>query len=380
MGGSLSAKIADNELEAVKAKLNNLDWKAKSEPKITMFANILSDTELFQEKFFDAKKYLIKDLKEMMDIGVVKMDTDVNNNSGIYKQGSNKDFDKEFEKEIQEVQEAQQARNSWRVKLILTEMQTDELAVGIFVPLGRPKKNRYGMLHAALQIGPWMLEWNKSNLVVPRAVSSKYAVFVADVEFWSGQIVQEQMIEKVCKVCVDWNIHRKYDLNHSNCQTFVDEVLKELGHDKPFFEQGKLGATLKSIQNGSTSLVDDNGHLRFEYQYDERSEKHIITTHKELDDLCYSMIGVRDDPKQPEFPSDHFLLLRAFDRAFWLRFMDADSSTSTDYTAEERFEILHKCKESSRECYFGNPKSSGTILEENNKKKSSNSNGLHNKT
>lgn len=73
-------------------------------------------------------------------------------------------------------------RSAWRLKLILTDMQADDRVpffmkpfvaqasrvMKVFEILNQQSASLFGIVHAALLVGPWILDWNRDSLVVYR--------------------------------------------------------------------------------------------------------------------------------------------------------------------------------------------------------------------
>ena len=171
---------------------------------------------------------------------------------------------------------------------------------------------RYGVVHTALQVGPFIVDWNGGDLVLPRTRVN--AVLVAairmdniDRQGWAGRTlhaaadtadavldavsfgyhvrrVNARKLKTVAAYCVRWNRDKEYALHNCNCQTFVDGLLKELGLNYAFLERSPYAPLLRNIRDGN---VDDNNHPTMELTFQGR--RHVFATHADLDRFIASV-------------------------------------------------------------------------------------------
>jgi len=120
--------------------------------------------------------------------------------------------------------------NKLKLKLILTGL-SNNLPL---IPSLAYFQAEYGFTHAALQVGPWLVDWNQGELVVPRPMLSSHLHMVLDLE--STIDLNEENLKKVCKVISFWNNKIHYNMlagDHSkitcfgNCHAFVDYLLNQ---------------------------------------------------------------------------------------------------------------------------------------------------------
>lgn len=170
----------------------------------------------------------------------------------------------------------------------------------------------FGPLHAALQIGDVILEWNDSSLVVPHFCQHDDPLLKADTqqftewvdftlnqrsrmknpEKWlesKGQIelvmvkkIHDPIIEALVKLIVNYNSYHWYKLINHNCQHFVLDAFKVLQVNKPAFHfTGGLSKHLKTVKSGKSPSVP--------VQYKNHAELDLyVKEHKEKD-LLHSM-------------------------------------------------------------------------------------------
>jgi len=242
--------------------------------------------------------------------------------------GEDDDFKVEdIDFDVEDVQkESEQAHmkiaQSVKIKLVIAEIAKTDTQKAIRKMLSPvltkfDHQQQFGMFHSALVVGPWYLEWNNSSLCIPRKCYSSAAMLAADLEFGGVQLDLEETIKKISKVIINWNVNKQYNQNENNCQQFVDDVCVELGLNLDKLLHGPLGEYLKALrvkgQCDITFPISDE--MREALEIKEKSKK--FATHEELDQFVASCI--EKDPQFEENYKEHMLLLKSFDRAFWLR-------------------------------------------------------------
>jgi len=118
----------------------------------------------------------------------------------------------------------------WRVKLLLStfEINTwDKFKLKASKVLQNTKDEdifTYGMVRAALQVGPTLLEWNKDSLCIPIDVEhfvskrGEKVVIALDLQ-WLGNVeVQGDAVKKLTTLIKEWNNSKTYDLATCNSQ------------------------------------------------------------------------------------------------------------------------------------------------------------------
>jgi hypothetical protein len=176
-------------------------------------------------------------------------------------------------------------------------------------------QQQFGMFHSALVVGPWYLEWNNSSLCIPRKCYSSAAMLAADLDFGGLGFELNDTIEKISQVIIDWNVNKVYNQQNANCQQFVDELCKSLG--VPIHFEGPLGEYLNNLRRRGECEIDFPVTPDMRVNLDIREAKKRFHTHQELDDFVKMLIE-----KEPMFQENYpmeWMLLKSFDRAFWLR-------------------------------------------------------------
>jgi hypothetical protein len=128
----------------------------------------------------------------------------------------------------------------------------------------------------------------------------------------------EKIIDIVSEVVSRWNSCHNYDNLTNNCQTFVDDLLSN------------LGITLKEDLKCSTILENflkklrQKGECELEYDIPEEfqtlfedKKRMKFSNHQELDSFVNKLFSQNFQLEIKSFGLD---LLKGFDRAFWLRY------------------------------------------------------------
>lgn len=181
---------------------------------------------------------------------------------------------------------------------------------------------------------------------------------------------QAEMVQTVITFCLfsfqlatlitEWNATKSYSLTSCNCQHFVDAVLHKLGLEKVF--DGIIGSPERNLlilgQYFDSIQSSSDFHFNFEYRTD--SGVQTFRTHEELDQFCWDLEA--KEAEEGKVPKDHWALLKAFDRAFWLRKRALDAHSFWDKGEEmQQQATLYEPLEGDK-CYFGDPEDTGTII------------------
>ncbi len=174
----------------------------------------------------------------------------------------------------------------------------------------------FGLFHSALIVGPWYLEWNDSGFIVPRKCYSGAAVLAADVPTqFKGREQVKDALDKMAELICHWNANYQYSQNQKNCQAFVDELCEVLGIELNF--KGALNDYLVQLRkNGKCDLKFFLSDAMRELLGTEDKYK-TFETHQQLDDFVKSVMD-KNSCFFDQSPDD-WMLLKSFDRAFWLR-------------------------------------------------------------
>ncbi|KAL9649809.1 hypothetical protein ABK040_009623 [Willaertia magna] len=220
------------------------------------------------------------------------------------------------------------------IKLLITESYGEIPSKRIFRQVSSPILNlfdklpSYGMFHVALLIGPWKIEYVNSSFVVISKAMSLNALAAIDIDILQLTDI-EQCIEKVSKVIAHWNTTKYYkntgccekEPNAGNCQDFVNSVLEELGllQKKELVCTGAIKKYLtrlrKKGRGGMKFFMDEEFKVKFNISIAKDYIK--FETHKELDQFVIDLQNV-DPFFELHYPTE-YSLLKAFDRAMWMR-------------------------------------------------------------
>eukprot|EP01080_Neovahlkampfia_damariscottae_P009489 gene9489-1695_t len=178
-----------------------------------------------------------------------------------------------------------------------------------------------GLFHTALLIGPWLIEWNDSGLCIPRKCLSRSAFLTIDIGDIKTMENLESVRDKISDVIVYWNANVQYTSfgkstkGQGNCQEFIESILHALNMNLQY--DGAIGEFLQNMKkNGSSKLMFlMNKEFRKKFGITETSIE--FKTHSQLDKFVKELDD-KDVYFEDSYP-DEYLLLKSFDRAFWLK-------------------------------------------------------------
>ncbi len=243
-----------------------------------------------------------------------------------------------------------------KVKLVVTEIHRttqDKLLRRVLSPVMSTIQlsPQFGFFHTALIVGPWYLEWTNSSLIVPRRCTSTAALFAADVGREFSGIEVHKAADIIADKVIEWNTKYEYSQNHKNCQHFVDEVCEALGIELNF--GGALQNYIKQCRTFGTCEIKYIIPDEVRTALDLKDKEIEFKTHAQLDDFVRSVAGKLPDffPANP----DDWMLLKSFDRAFWLRVFRFP--TKVEYAPHECHHETY-----STSCPFGHPRATNSIV------------------
>ncbi|KAG2392335.1 hypothetical protein C9374_012587 [Naegleria lovaniensis] len=237
-----------------------------------------------------------------------------------------------------------------KVKLVITEMDTG-MAHRLLRSIGSRihktiKAMDYGMFHTALIVGVYYIEWVDSSLVTVRKKSSSKAVFATDIGTISGQEKVNDAFFKLSELICDWNRTRQYDNKTANCQHFCTEAIEKLGLSDAFEKiagQGPLKEYLTRLKTTGacdmsyrisqdvkeTILQSDNAPDELKEFLNTSGNALTFHSHKILDQFVH--ILQEEDPLYFDREPFDYVLLKAYDRAFWLRSQSKGSGNDSSH-------------------------------------------------
>jgi len=169
-----------------------------------------------------------------------------------------------------------------KVKLIITALSLKETPSVLKDKLSKwAGIGNLGAVHTAIQIGPIILEWNDSGIIIPAPSYDwpNYRVLgVLDMGSFPVEDFRRDFIPKICEKVTEWNGSVDYDKYKSNCQKFSEEILDTLG---------KGSKQDKKIENFLDSLGTlDPKDLKFKFQF-QNTKKNIHNSFRTRSILCY---------------------------------------------------------------------------------------------
>ncbi|KAL0487622.1 gas vesicle protein GvpJ [Acrasis kona] len=288
--------------------------------------------------------------------------------------------------------------NKIRVKLIVSETsknnfeRTIKRVISPFVNMDFHKAP-FGFFHIALAVGCWKIEWNSSELCIPRTVTGQASIVCADVEAIADLDKLDLVRDKLADVIVKWNTTMHYkqrggnpEMDHNgNCQQFIDEIMQCLdlsscytqfpaplvNYIKRLRQDGRgemdfeLDADFKSkffppsrprssasSHNDTLNLEDQTPQVE-EYAdvFDLYKSKSKITfkTHEQLDRFVCYLQSI--EPQFKYLYKHEYYLLKSFDRAYWMRYIKDSSNSTYEPHMQDDVEI----------CPFSDPQGSSIL-------------------
>ncbi|KAF0982663.1 hypothetical protein FDP41_011593 [Naegleria fowleri] len=238
---------------------------------------------------------------------------------------------------------------SIKIKLIVTDMhhhnKTKQTIRQIISPLLSPSTilPAFGMFHTALVISEFKLEWTDSSLCIPRKLTSQSSFFSADIEEITTASDLEDIVKKIAQVICRWNSTMIYSErrrkkkkknstkstslknypNTGNCQDFIFDILESIGKkdvlEKLMSSDSPMGHYMRDMRKyGRCSMELKMNHLfRDKFGIKEKVVK--FATHRDLDLFVKQLEHV--DPDFKHTHKNEWILLKGFDRAFWIRYL-----------------------------------------------------------
>ena len=193
----------------------------------------------------------------------------------------------------------------------------------------------FGMVHTALIIGlkykivfncvllgPWVFDWNKSGLCIPRKCVSNAAIVVSDLEVFSTVTEIKKVLDILSEVIVHWNVNMNYAKQSSdlkkegNCQDFVMDVLNHLNIKMKL--QGPMVHFLSTMKKQGSCIMEFQMDETFQSNFEIQSNVMKFHSHSELDKFVDYLLD-RESDFVMHYPGE-WSLLKSFDRAFWARY------------------------------------------------------------
>eukprot|EP01080_Neovahlkampfia_damariscottae_P010213 gene10213-2633_t len=311
---------------------NSKRYKDVDDESVKFLAKILSNSEMLKEKYLSMKwadsLSVYRSLSKVFNI-----DDDfelVQNGDHIY--------DKILEKEV-------------KIKIIVADQAYDSNFQTGLRKLISPIIDDFhlssmGLFHTALLIGPWFIEWNDSAICIPRKCLSRSAFLTIDVGEIKTIETLESIRDKIADVIVYWNANVEYDSygkskkGYGNCQEFIESILHALNMNIEY--TGVIGDFLQNMKrHGSSKLIFPiNQQMKFDFCL--REDEIEFTSHSQLDKFVHSIEEKSTVLFEETYPNE-YLLLKSFDRAFWLK----HQKSVEDYRKNQKTKILLTAKQTT---------------------------------
>eukprot|EP01080_Neovahlkampfia_damariscottae_P002305 gene2305-2773_t len=348
-------EMEDTEkIEILKRKIEATSKKQLNETKLTTFSKNLCIAESL------ITAYLNPDFKKVLDH--FKTSYEIKTHQSFLSSTNSIDQPEENVFELSDsnediVQEKEEfpveefkTNQRLKIKIILTEnLRTMKqktlrrLAAPFIHKLGVGDTN-LGLIHSAISIGPWYLEWNNTELCVPKKFYSGSSLLVIDIKHSYEMVDIEKIIEVLAEVITRWNTLHSYEKLHNNCQTFIDDVLMSLDIETDLKLEGYIKKYIQNLRLTGECPVDYQIPEIIQEKCGFKENKITFETHKQLDEFLNTVLEY-----YPTFPIEDlgYDLLKGFDRGFWLRHYK--SPLSEDFIPAQN--EYAKCL-----CPFDNPK------------------------
>lgn len=238
-------------------------------------------------------------------------------------------LDRDFEdaRELEEIKEEKKAEFKQQIvkpltiKLMLTNLPDD--GTGALSHLKKHISRQvaksispYGLNHAALQIGPYIIDWNESAIIIPRWMSSANSTLLIPVREDDKAAIRFNALPKICKKLVEFNTQWKYSsLTYSasnktcNCQDFVQKLMEWLECAPTWKKGGYIDTYIKKIKEGAIGEE-----LKIWDMSEQGGGKEIVFSGH--DALLEFWLSVRYSNRDPELVT----LIKCIERVIQMRF------------------------------------------------------------
>ena len=168
--------------------------------------------------------------------------------------------------------------------------------------------------------GPWILEWNKDEIVIPKACVSESAVLTADLPSLVSFENIDEILVKIATCIIYWNTNKEFhlhptDLKQGNSFDFVEDLMKIIGSSLP--TEGPIGDFLSDSKILGLTKLEFKMSLEFQKHFNLNKNSEKFRTHESLDNFVNQLLEIDE-----EFPfkfSQEYLFLKGIDRAFWMK-------------------------------------------------------------
>ena len=167
-----------------------------------------------------------------------------------------------------------QATEELPVMLILSRTGNQGARLGL--PVTRMLEMEYGPLHASLQVGDQILEWNSTSLIIPHGrpiqdppnditdSGSPPPLLQVTNDQERVELVfkapgqRAQRLNKVVQVIAKYNCYKYYEVFSCNSHRFVCDAAIAMGYQQPPQLQSNLGKYIEKLKAGKNKLIPND--------------------------------------------------------------------------------------------------------------------------
>eukprot|EP01080_Neovahlkampfia_damariscottae_P000026 gene26-4277_t len=282
--------------------------------------------------------------------------------------------EKKYEKIIQ-----QKIENKINVKLLFLEKKHSDFKRQSVANFFSPVLTRFSVLnefeefYPALMIGPWLLEWNKDEIIIPKACVSESAVLTADLPSLISFDNINEILEKIAKCIIYWNTNKQFclhptDEKQGNSFDFVEDLMKIIGSSLP--TDGPIGEFLRDSKRLGMTKLEFKLSTEFKNHFGLKKDIEKFRTHQQLDSYVDNLLEI--DEELPSKFSSEYLFLKGIDRAFWMKSFHYENeihqlNEDQKISSEEKIQQLKSLNENVEKfkdsyCPFSDPRKTKSIL------------------
>lgn len=170
--------------------------------------------------------------------------------------------------------------NNLTIKLLISGLGNP---VNPLVNVAAQVMSEYGATHAGIQIGPFILDWTTSEVIVPRPIRIKQPICVLDVQ--SKVQISESSLRKLARLVVCWNLTMHYNnmgfstksmfsSKSANCHCFAKALMQYMDIAPFWTKNGVISKYLRHVKrsNVHAKMVCQST----EFKSHEELDKHVI--------------------------------------------------------------------------------------------------------
>lgn len=106
---------------------------------------------------------------------------------------------------------------------------------------------------AAVTVGPWYLEWNETNLVVPRKCCANSIVYAEEIGKPLGTLEIDCALSRTAQFITNWNASKTFNAETCNSTHFAQELCESLELKWPTYTAGQFSDFLERIHSTGVS-------------------------------------------------------------------------------------------------------------------------------